>query len=40
MELVGYDRLLSLLKTLGQPSDNLLNAALEMVCSVVECTHI
>jgi len=35
VELVGYDQLLLSLKGLGQPSDDLLDAILEMVCSAV-----
>jgi len=36
VQLVGYEQLLLSLKGLGQPSDDLLDAALEMVCSVVK----
>jgi len=37
---VGYDQLLSSLRGLGQPSDDLLDAALEMVCFVVSYVDI
>jgi len=40
VQLVGYDQLLLSLKGLGQPSDDLIDAVLEMVCSTVKYADI